>query len=132
LPALASRSYENSQHILSNRHTAGNCVHCIRGNVLSDASPASCTVITGAVSLGIRRSVPDTDGRRSSNVRIRNSLPECRYRTVHRKTLSCLAMRTFQKAELSFKQTSISSHHAPKPRAEWLLAPFGWHCRTFC
>lgn len=68
VPAFALRSYGNSQHTLSNRHTAGNCMHSIRGNVLADASPASCTVNTGALSLGIRRSVRDTAGRRSWNV----------------------------------------------------------------
>jgi len=46
-------------------------MHTIRGNVLADVSPASCTVNTGALSLGIRRSVRDTDGRRLSNVWIR-------------------------------------------------------------
>jgi len=71
LPAFALRSHGNSQHTLSNRYTAGNCMHSITGNVLADASPASCTVNIAALSLEIRRSVRDTDGRRSSNVWIR-------------------------------------------------------------
>ena len=71
VPAFALRNYGNSQQTLSNRYTAGNFTHSIRGNVLADASPASYTVNTGAQSLGIRRSVRDTDGRLSSNVWIR-------------------------------------------------------------
>jgi hypothetical protein len=65
VPAFALRNYGNLQHNLSNRHIACNCMHSIRGNVLADASPASCTVNRGARSLGIRRSVRDTDGRLS-------------------------------------------------------------------
>jgi hypothetical protein len=71
VPAFALRSHGNSQHTLSNRHTAGICMHSIRGKVLTDVSPTSCTVNIGALSLGIRRSVRDTDGRRLSNVWIR-------------------------------------------------------------
>ena len=124
MPAFALRSYGNSQHTLSNRHTASNCTHSIRGNDLADASPASYTVNTWALSLGIRRSVRDTDGRRSSNVWIRTFTARLRYRTVRRVISSYHAMKTFQMAELSFRRTSISRHHAAWPRTDWPLAPF--------
>jgi len=101
MPAFALRSYGNSQHILSNRRAAGNFMHSIRGNVLVDASRASCTANTGALSLGIGRSVRDTDGRRLSNVcGFVLSLLECRYKTLRRETLSYHATKTFQMAGL--------------------------------
>ena len=126
VPAFALRSYENSQHTLSNRRAAGNFMRSIRGNVLVDASPASCTANTGALSLGIRRSVRDTNGRRFSNVcGFVLSLLECRYKTVRRETSSYRAMKMFQMADLSCTRTSVSRHHAACPRTEWLLASSG-------
>ena len=102
------RSYGNSQHIVSKRRSAGNFMRSIRGNVLVDASPASCTANTGALSLGIRRSDRDTDGRRLSNVcGLVLSLLECRYKTVRRETLSYHAMKMFQMADLSFTRTIL-------------------------